>query len=153
MALKTTQTKTGPWEFIICLNWFQLSVPIKQAAECKQASFSLKRTCHHQREVEAFLHRLPVDLVRQSCKAHILFLLEHKEKETEVFSVFMLHFISSYGSCQVCCDICRYLSCKSHHQPRDETQMCFCNVGKILGRFISRENNYCLDKLFICLVM
>lgn len=45
----------------------------------KFISVSLQtHTCHHQCEVKAFLHRLPVDLVGQSCKAHILFLLGKK---------------------------------------------------------------------------
>lgn len=32
-------------------------------------------TCNHQGEVETLLHRFPVDLVRQSSKAHVLFFM------------------------------------------------------------------------------
>lgn len=41
---------------------------------------SLRLTCYHECEVEAFLHRLPVDLVWERSKADILLVLRERER-------------------------------------------------------------------------
>lgn len=54
---------------------------------------SYKLTCNHQGEIEAFLHRFPVDLVWQSCKTHILFLLEDKIKTQVLLKAVYFQFL------------------------------------------------------------
>lgn len=83
------------WVFFKCVKT-ALDLYTCQSAECCARSCSISPedkhsegnsekvrtflTCHHEGEVKAFLHRLPVDLVGQCRKTYIIFFLKTKQQ-------------------------------------------------------------------------
>lgn len=47
-------------------------------------SDDFRQTCHHQSEVKALLHRLPVDLIRKRSEANILLVLKETSQNINV---------------------------------------------------------------------
>ncbi len=58
--------------------------------ESDKYSDDFRQTCHHQSEVKALLHRLPVDLIRKRSEAYILLVLKDTSQNIIVLYIQVL---------------------------------------------------------------